>query len=237
MGPFIEPVSFPGHSNMRLIVTGMILTLAALVVLAPQPAAAQSALYVSNLGGSSGSPLFVGSTEWIAAEFATGTNVGGYELNSIQLAMARADLPPGPFSVMLFGDNNGQPGSSVGVLEGNLDPVTPGTYTYTASDVALSSSTAYWVVATSGAGLYFWNETLSGNYDSANGWSMNLVTASSPDGARWFLSNSEFPQFGVNATAAVPEPQSFALFTLACLIACLRRRAILRESTQGKALA
>jgi hypothetical protein len=65
--------------------------------------------YLSNLGQSSTGSLAVGSDSWLAASFGTGTNEGGYELNSIQLAMTDASGNPSGFTVMIY--TNGESGA------------------------------------------------------------------------------------------------------------------------------
>ena len=60
--------------------------------------------YLSNLGQSSTGSLAAGSDSWLAAGFQTGTNNGGYVLNSIQLAMNAASGNPTGFKVMLYAD-------------------------------------------------------------------------------------------------------------------------------------
>src|ERR1035437_4321193 len=116
----------------------------AIALLATQIIRAQGTItYLSNLGQTSTGSLAVGSDLSLAAEFLTGNNVGGYALNSIQLGMIDALGTPSGFTVMIYAQNGNpageSPGSSIGTLNGSLNPVTAGTYTYTApSNLTLS---------------------------------------------------------------------------------------------------
>jgi hypothetical protein len=58
--------------------------------------------YLSNLGQPTVGTNAVGSDSWLAAGFYTGTNAGGYLLDSIQLGMANASGNPTNFTVMLY---------------------------------------------------------------------------------------------------------------------------------------
>lgn len=108
---------------------------------------AQGTLYLSNLGVPSGGSNAIGSDSWLAAPFLTGTNSGGYDLNSIQLLMDAASGSPSGFRVSLYSDNSssGSPESSLGSLSGS-DPASGGIFTYTTSGLSLSPSTWYYKV-------------------------------------------------------------------------------------------
>src|ERR1017187_4058000 len=97
----------------------------ALGMFSPQIAQAQGTLYISNLGLTSSGSSPVGNDSWLAADFGTGTNAGGYLLNSFQLALADASGNPSGFTAMLYtlggsGPSPG-PGSSLGTLNGSLN--------------------------------------------------------------------------------------------------------------------
>src|ERR1035438_2380483 len=74
----------------------------ALAVLSPQVAEAQGTLYVSNLGLTSSGSSPVGNDSWLAVDFQTGTNAGGYSLNSFRLALTDASGIPSGFTAMLY---------------------------------------------------------------------------------------------------------------------------------------
>src|ERR1035438_5489490 len=120
---------------MKKIIIPAVLALA-LGMLSPQIIQAQGTTYLSSLDQSSVGSLAVGSNSWVAAGIYTGTNPGGYVLNSVQLGMTDASGNPSDFTAMLyyplFGGPPSGPGRSLATLNGSLDPVTAGTYTYAA---------------------------------------------------------------------------------------------------------
>jgi hypothetical protein len=180
---------------------------------------AQGTLYLSNLGEASynGGPFNDGENSIFSpsASFVTGANSGGYVLDSIQVLMGDSGIGPGSFNISIFSDNDGQPGSSLGSLSGSPSPYISGIYTYTSSGIALSSSTPYWILMTSDS-PYIWEDTLSANYTSSDGWSE--IPA---------ISGQQL-QFGINADPAgvnpVPEPQTLALMGLGAMAFFFRRR-------------
>lgn len=180
---------------------------------------AQGTMYVSNLGETSydGGPFDYGqnTAHALSVGFISGTNAGGYNLDSIQILMGNNAIGPGGFYVSIFTDNGGQPGTSLGSLSGSPSPYIAGTYTYTSSGIELSSLTPYWLVVSSDS-PYFWEDTLSANYISNEGWS--IVENGS----------SEQLQFGVNADPLgidpVPEPGTLAFLGLEGLAVMLIRR-------------
>src|SRR5664280_201076 len=196
----------------------IIMCVAALLAL--QIAQAQGIVYVSNLGQTSTVSESIGSNSWYAANFHTGNNVGGYILNYIQLAMTNASGNPSGFTAMLYGAANipaaTLPGSSLGTLNGSLNPVTAGTYTYTApSNLILSPSTYYFIVVTAGTsvanGAYEWSvEDTSPPFSM--GWSQVNDFFQSSNGSSW-IGNLGALEFAINATA-VPEPSSSFLLLL-----------------------
>jgi hypothetical protein len=194
-------------SNIVVFVVGLF---------APQITQAQGTLtYLSSLGTSIGSPS-VGSDYWLAADFKTGVNADGYELNSIQLGMADTIGNPSGFTVMLYTTIIGTsifPGNSLGTLDGSANPSTAGVYTYTpASNLMLSPSTDYFIVLTAGTtvanGSYEWSESAYPP-SSSGGWSDdNAVFHSSNGISGWNVTPYlGIAQFAVTATAA-PEPSA-----------------------------
>jgi hypothetical protein len=214
---------------MKKIIMPAILALAA-AVLSPQLARAQGSLYVSNLGLTSSGSSFVGNDSWLAADFWTGTNAGGYSLNSFQLALADASGNPSGFTAMLYtevGDAAPLPGSSLGTLNGFLSPVTGGIYTYSpASDLVLLPNTPYFIVLTAGTavanGAYEWSFTSTHAPTLSGGWHGDDAFLSSSDGLNWHF-NSAYAQFGITVTA-VPEPSSLGLLALGGFFLVWHRR-------------
>ena len=206
----------------------------ALAVLSPQLAQAQGTLYVSSLGLTSSGSSSVGSDSWLAADFWTGTNVGGYSLNSFQLALADASGNPSGFTAMLYtlggsGPNPG-PGSSLGTLNGSLNPVTGGIYTYSpASSLTLSRNTQYFIVLTAAtpvaSGAYEWSVTSTHTFTLSGGWKGSADFFSSSDGLNWRQLGGPYPQFAIYATdVPVPEPSTLGLLALGGFLLVWRHR-------------
>ena len=164
---------------MKKIIMSAILAFA-LAVLSPQIAQAQGPLYVSSLGLTSSGSSSVGSDSWLATDLWTGPNAGGYLLNSVQLALGDASGNPSGFTAMIYNVNphivtSAVPGSSLDTLNGSLDPVAAGIYTYSpASSLTLSPSTMYFIVLTAGTavanGAYAWSHAGTYSYNPRGGW-------------------------------------------------------------------
>ena len=196
----------------RLITSGTIAL--AVGLSAPQFAQAQGTLYISSLGLSSTGGSSVGNDSWLAADFWTGNNPGGYLLNSVQLALTPASGNPSGVMAMIY-NNRAYPsapilGSSLGTLNGSLDPVTAGVYTYSpASNLTLSPSTAYFIVLTAGTavanGAYEWSFTSTYAPVSSGGWYAGTALLSSSDGLNWHGSTGS----GRARTSAKPTRRRF----------------------------
>jgi hypothetical protein len=209
-------------------------------LMAAQTAHAQGTTYLSSLSPTATSSLPVGSDYWLAAGFFTGTNADGYVLDSVQLALADGSGSPSGFTAMIYAQNHiipgaVLPGSSLGTLNGSLNPVTSGIYTYTpASSLALSPSTPYFIVLTAGTtvanGAYWWNQSAFPP-GSTGVWGADNAVLHSSDGiSDWFSDPYPYPysglaQFSITATA-VPEPRVLSLFALGGLCFLWRRRRI-----------
>ena len=203
----------------------------AFALLSPQIAQAQGTLYISNLGQTTTGSSPVGNDSWLAADFRTGPNAGGYLLNSVQSALADASGNPNGFTVMLYTAIVGRavmPGSSLGTLNGSLDPVAGGIYTYRpASDLALTPSAVYFIVLTAGTavanGAYEWS--FASTYAPIlNGvWQGDAAFLSSSDGLIWQGLTGAYAQFGIYATA-VPEPSALGSLVLGGFFLLWHRR-------------
>lgn len=130
----------------------------------------------------------------------------------------------GDFTVYVYDDNSGVPGSPLATLAGDTSPNTEGLYTYTpTSPLPLSANTGYYVVATviGGTDVYKWTITSqsptvgSGDRGSNSGYGWEM----SPYWLRRMQVNAEVSQ-------AVPEPGSVGLMLagLGALGIWLRRR-------------
>lgn len=206
------------------------------ILMAQQVTQAQGIMYLSNLSQASSGSLAVGTNSWLAAGFQTGTNAGGYWLDSIQLAMTDASGNPSAFVAMLYDQSSDlsgfSPGSSLCTLNGSLNPVTGGIYTYTpASSLTLSPNTIYFIVLTAGTtvanGAYGWSYLNTASYGPVDNWGGGLALGSG-NGLPWhplgnYPQELDYPQYAINATA-VPEPGVLSLFALGGLCFLWHRR-------------
>ena len=129
-------------------------TFLAVTAMAPSALAATvfTETVVSNISEPSfgnfniGNPLTLTNVE-IAQAFTTGS---GVIFTNVTLAMKEAwAFSPGVFSVQLWSDASGLPGSLLLPLTGTTTPWTAGNYIYTPpSAFLLSNVTTYWIVAT-----------------------------------------------------------------------------------------
>ncbi len=219
-------------NNLRMkqkssALTTLFLT-AILGVFAPRNASAQGTLFLSNLGETSFNGIVAASDQWLAMQFTTGTTPAGYNLDSVGFLSGGTLGSPSGFSLSIYTDNSGKPGSSLAALSGSANPsALSSIYSYTASGVTLSSLTPYWVVAKAATpkatGGYAWAITSSTNYFSDDGWSTVTLSAGSADAGSSWVPTGGIYQFSVEATA-VPEPQTFALLGLGLSAFLLRRR-------------
>lgn len=198
---------------MKKSICGGILALA-VALLTPHLVQAQGTLYFTSLGQTPTGSAAIGSDSWIAQAFGTGTNTGGYMLNSVQLLMDGASGTPNGFVISIYGNSGNSPQNNLGNLVGS-DPLTGGVYSYTASGITLSPSTAYYILVTAATpvaqGAYNWS---SANVLAPpnNGWAGGLYDYST-DGAKWNYFRNQFFQFAIYATP-IPEPATCALFGL-----------------------
>lgn len=203
--------------------TARVLQITGMVVAMTVRLCAQGNLYLSNLGEPSydGGPFNDGETvdpfQSLSAGFVTGVNSGGYVLDSVQVLMGGTELGPGSFNISIYNDNNGQSGTSLGQLTGSPTPYIAGTYAYISSGISLSASTSYWIVmSTTISQSYIWEDTISPNYESSDGWS----DIASPSGQQL--------KFAVSAIS-VPESSAWALLTSCTTILVLFRNSLLRQ--------
>jgi hypothetical protein len=182
-----------------------------------QKAQAQGTLYVSNLGQAFQN-ITVGSDSWLAQPFSTGTNSGGYLLNSVQLAMGGATGSPNGFAISIYSRSNISPFfppmNSVGSLNGP-DPASGGLLTYMTSGIMLLPSTLYFVVVTAATpvaqGAYNWRGSLIAT--GGDGWIIESDYDSSSDGLNWQQIRPNPLSIAIYATA-IPEPSPVSLLFL-----------------------
>jgi len=196
--------------------------LLSLAILIP-PAGAVT--YLSSLGVPNEGGYGIG-TNWLAQSFQTGTNSGGYSLNSITLLMDGTIGSPTGFALRVYSNVCVVPGAPLEILAGNSDPqVYDALYSYTSSNLLLQPTTTYWLVASATTPSYVWSATHAQNYTSADGWHLDTVGNSravyDPVKQKWTAASvTTFgtTKFIVDATP-VPEPGSGALAALG--LSCL----------------
>jgi hypothetical protein len=158
----------------------------------------------------------VASDAWIAQSFGTGTNSGGYILNSVQLLTETASGNPSGFAVSIYDYVGGfVRASSLGSLSSS-DPAAGGIFTYTVSGITLLPSTLYYVVVTSATpsiqGVYNWG-IANGPTSNDNGWINTGVYAFSINGSNWNPGRGSVFQLAINATP-IPEPPATSFLFL-----------------------
>lgn len=207
----------------------------------PQWILAQGTMFVSNVGQTPVGSAAIGSDAWIAQSFRTGTNAGGYALNSIQLLMNAGTASPGGFSVSVYnitGDphtigSSDSPQNSLGNFAGP-DPAAGGLFTYSASSLELLPSTVYCVVATAASpvaqGAYNWSGAsgVTGTIGPGDPWILPNLYWSSANGSTWTFIQRQYTFQLALSGAPVPEPSAFAFCAaaLACLSLWRRLRAV-----------
>jgi hypothetical protein len=229
----IDPIE-KNRTNMKSIISMFVVGL-----LSQQIAQAQGTTYVSSLGLTPTGSSSVASDSWLAAGFLTGTNAGGYLLDSVQLALTNASGNPSGFSAMIcsLSPFPAAPwiGSSLGTLDGSSAPETAGLYTYSpTSNLTLSPRTAYVIVLTAGTplanGAYEWSVTSTFSPTVTGGWSAMNNAISSSDGLTWRGVAIGLALLSVSATP-VPEPSTLALLALGGGFLLWRRRKAKRVDT------
>jgi hypothetical protein len=187
---------------------------------------AQGTLYVSNLGQTQTGSSPIASDAWIAQLIITGTNSGGYVLNSVQLLMDPSSGSPGGFTVSIYSSLSGVPNNSLGAFSG-ADPVAGGILTYTSSGYALSPDTPYFIVLTASTpaaeGAYDWSANNLREITGNDMWQIIDTYWSSSDGASWtdHIRSNAF-QLALYATPA-PEPGALGLLALGGMVIGLKR--------------
>jgi hypothetical protein len=222
---------------MKTLISNIILL--AVALLTPLLTQAQGTIYLSNLEQASTGSVTIGSDSWLAALFLTGNNAAGYALNSVQLALTDATGNPSGFTAMIYSAIIGDginPGSSLGTLDGSLNPATVNIYTYTDdSNIILSPSTHYFIVLTAGTtianGAYEWSLAGTDSYNPSGHWRVIQGVSSdvfqSSDGLSWNSLSATYPQFAITATP-VPEPSPSLLLLLGSGIFVYTRRTLRR---------
>jgi hypothetical protein len=227
IGDRIAALEGKAGSMKKKINTGVIVLVIGLF--APPFVRAQGTLYVSNLGQTQTGSAPIASDAWIAQLIVTGTNSGGYVLNSVQLLMDPGSGAPGGFTVSIYSNLSGVPNNSLGNFVGT-DPAAGGVLTYAASGLALSPHTPYFIVLTASTpeaqGAYDWSATSFTETTGNELWTIVDTYSSSSDGTSWtaHVRNNVF-QMALYATPT-PEPGVVGLVAFGALFLGLRRKPI-----------
>lgn len=175
---------------------------------------------------------FTFSGQSLAQSFTTGA--GSATLAGVSLAMASANVVDGGgFTVSLYGDSGGVPGSLIGLLSGDSTPdPSPdafGLFDYTPLVLTgLTEFTPYWVVAevpqTGADKRYVWSQTEDLTETGEPGWSMGIfANRSSFDGnpGPWNPNNPTALRMEVQIAAVqeVPEASTWAAGVAMSLVA------------------
>jgi len=151
-----------------------------------QTAQAQGVLYISDLGQPVAGSAAIGSNSWIAQTFVTGTNAGGYVLNSVQLLMDAPMGTPSGFNVSIYSKTGSSPQARIGMLTGP-DPTMAGVFSYTNPGIFLTPSSFYYVVVTAATSTnnssYTWSATTG--FFQTNRFTIDDGYFSSTNGSNW----------------------------------------------------
>ncbi len=196
---------------------------------------ASAATLLSNIGQTPVGSLAIANDSWRAERFFTGTNSGGYSLNSIQLQFGTPVGVPSGISLGIYDynydGNSTTPGNLLHSLTG-ADPSGNGVSTFQSSGLVLKPYSTYFIVATATtpltAGSFQWDITSWVDRAHVFDFGAGGLLYHSSDGQSWTISRPNNFVFSVNATV-VPEPASLALCLCGGIIAVhrfIRRRAL-----------
>jgi len=173
----------------------------------------------SNLGQTPAGSLAVASDSWRSERFFTGTNIGGYWIDSIQIQLGTPIGTPSGFSLSIY-DMNGLGGFTPGNLLHSLsgpEPFARGVFTFQSAEFFLNPNSGYFIVATAttplASGAFQWDTTSWVDQESVFDFRASGLLFESSDGHAWTYSRPNNFVFAVNATA-IPEPSSLMLLGL-----------------------
>ena len=153
-------------------------------------AALEMGALVSNIGQTDDSTGDLSAFDQAQA-FTTGTNSGGYTLESVEIHLTNTSPPFPTHTVSIWTDSSGSPGSSLVTLT-NPASVVDSVNTYTTTGVRLAANTTYFIVVDSSPGANdfgFIRNTSSDSEDAgaASGWSIgnSSLYPESTEGHGW----------------------------------------------------
>ncbi len=213
-----------------------LLRLLAVSALAALAATAHAQVVVSNISATHNNGVtYPPAPRLLAQSFTTDSSSAQFNLISVSLMFYQSVGTIGNFTVTVYGNDSGKPGSVLGTLSGNASPTA--TFagqqeTYTASGVTLNANTTYWVSwgfsSPNDDGATYIGTPMQDT--SATGqWSLGVTRVSFDFGSSWAgFAATEFPaQISIQASAiAVPEPGTYAAIAGAAALglAAWRRR-------------
>lgn len=169
----------------------------------PAATRAQETTFFSNLSDPTSVSYQVTYFEYFAEQFNTGPNALGYMLDTVGMELGGGN--GGGFQVSIYTDNGGKPGTLVQVLNGPADPGAVGVTNYTGSNLLLSPSTSYWVVAGDPTGDYDWDMGIGINLPTTvDGWSRGGRVSSSDEGISWSALNGYYPKMSITGRLVEP---------------------------------
>lgn len=128
------------------------------------------------------------------------------------------------FSVSIFSDNAGSPGSSLVQLSSTSPIISAGSYTFATADTdgyLLEANTTYWLIAALSTSTSYSSLVVGDTTDlseaSTDGLTIGTKVIQSNSGSitgSWTANTESALLFSLNSTAAIPEPTSAALIML-----------------------
>jgi len=173
------------------------ISLFSLLLCAAIPAKAQTTnTPISNLNQPSSGHINVGGVGQ-AVSFTTGNTPSLLSSVSLSMHASTGTNNVSIFSIGIFSDNGGSPGTSLSLFPGNGAPTSSEIYTYNpANTVQLQTNTTYWIVANANDPSYYeWNVTTNRSLDSGSVWTLGNATSA-----------PAYPQFSVTVTTAASPP-------------------------------
>ena len=164
--------------------------------------------YNSSFSQYIGNNTYGGSEKvsYLGSSFVVGsTGSGSWNLDSVTLRMEDSQDPTTnePFTVAIYANNGGLPGTRLGALSGNANPITANDYTFTAAQgsIILTAGAEYWLVAeapgtTTFQHTYQWAVANGTGFTTQSaGWSVDDAHAMAQFNAGYLSDNGSWTDF------------------------------------------
>lgn len=189
------------------------IAIAVVVAAVVAPAVSVGQVVYGNLGSSGTGALGLTNTDidlnaWVGQGFSTGTSTST-TLQSITMGLFYDNSLTAPFTIKLYNDISGQPGTVVATSSATSVGTT-GLYTFPFSSFSLSPSTTYWAVPNPGVSWYRNATESTPTEQNSSGYQYSSTLSSANGGGSWTPINAGY-SISVNA---VPEPASIGLMVL-----------------------